>query len=150
MFTCGAGAVIFPLVRGRILAMCFGHVHIPLNDDAFERQFGLKVGHNGLSIDLCRCRESRSNILSSAAAHVPTASTTRQTVCCWIDARPMRRRGRIRARANCLLIENKRMLSIRSHLALANARFGGCRGRHKVAKRPLFDQNRFLDSRGIA
>ncbi len=39
------------LVRGRILAMCFGHVHIPLNDDAFERQFGLKVGHNGLSIE---------------------------------------------------------------------------------------------------
>ena len=51
MFTCGAGAVIFPLVRGRILAMCFGHVHIPLNDGAFERQFGLKVGHNGLSIE---------------------------------------------------------------------------------------------------
>lgn len=46
IFTGGAGAVIFIPVGARIAAICFGHVHIALNDDAFERQFGLKVTLN--------------------------------------------------------------------------------------------------------
>ena len=46
MFTGGAGAVIFLPVADRIAAVCFGHIHIALNDDAFERQFGLKVTLN--------------------------------------------------------------------------------------------------------
>lgn len=41
IFTGGAGAVIFVPVGERITAICFGHVHIALKDDAFERQFGL-------------------------------------------------------------------------------------------------------------
>jgi uncharacterized protein (TIGR04141 family) len=44
----GAGAIIFIPVDNRIAAVCFGHVHIALNDDAFERQFGLKVTLRGL------------------------------------------------------------------------------------------------------
>lgn len=48
MFTSGAGAVIFVPTNGRILAICFGHAHIALNDDAFERQFGLKVTLNSV------------------------------------------------------------------------------------------------------
>ncbi len=46
IFTGGAGAVIFVPVGKRIAAICFGHVHIALDDDAFERQFGLKVTLN--------------------------------------------------------------------------------------------------------
>lgn len=46
IITGGAGAVLFLPVDGRIAAVCFGHVHIALNDDAFERQFGLKVTLN--------------------------------------------------------------------------------------------------------
>jgi uncharacterized protein (TIGR04141 family) len=46
IFTGGAGAVIFLPVLDRIAAVCFGHVHIALNDDAFERQFGFKVTLN--------------------------------------------------------------------------------------------------------
>lgn len=46
IFTGGAGAVIFIPVGDRTVAICFGHVHIALNDDAFERQFGLKVTLN--------------------------------------------------------------------------------------------------------
>ncbi|MBL8643196.1 MAG: TIGR04141 family sporadically distributed protein [Rhodospirillaceae bacterium] len=46
IFTGGAGAVIFVPASIRILAICFGHVHIALGDDAFERQFGLKVTLN--------------------------------------------------------------------------------------------------------
>jgi uncharacterized protein (TIGR04141 family) len=46
LFTAGAGAVIFLPAADRIIAVCFGHVHIALNDDAFERQFGLKVTLN--------------------------------------------------------------------------------------------------------
>jgi uncharacterized protein (TIGR04141 family) len=46
IFTGGAGAVIFIPVGARIAAVCFGHVHIALDDDAFERQFGLKVTLN--------------------------------------------------------------------------------------------------------
>ena len=46
MITSGAGAVLFLPVEGRTVAVCFGHVHLALNDDAFERQFGLKVTLN--------------------------------------------------------------------------------------------------------
>src|ERR1044071_3411268 len=46
IFTGGAGAVLFLPVADRIAAVCFGHVHIALNDNAFERQFGLKVTLN--------------------------------------------------------------------------------------------------------
>lgn len=46
IFTGGAGAVIFLPVEDRVAAVCFGHVHLALNDDAFERQFGLKVTLN--------------------------------------------------------------------------------------------------------
>lgn len=46
IFTGGAGAVIFLPVGPRVVAVCFGHVHIALDDDAFERQFGLKVTLN--------------------------------------------------------------------------------------------------------
>lgn len=49
LFTSGAGAVLFVPSGGRILALCFGHVHIALNDDAFVRQFGLKVTLNSVS-----------------------------------------------------------------------------------------------------
>ncbi|WP_110630999.1 TIGR04141 family sporadically distributed protein [Salinicola salarius] len=58
IFTGGAGAVIFTPVGSRFAAICFGHIHIALNDDAFERQFGLKVtlnsvpGSNIRSLDL--------------------------------------------------------------------------------------------------
>lgn len=48
IFTGGAGAVIFIPTNARTLAVCFGHVHIALNDDAFERQFGLKVTLNSV------------------------------------------------------------------------------------------------------
>ena len=34
----GAGAVIFMPVDDRVAAVCFGHVHIALNGDAFERR----------------------------------------------------------------------------------------------------------------
>lgn len=46
MFTGGAGAVIFVPVGTRQMAVCFGHVHLALDNDAFERQFGLKVTLN--------------------------------------------------------------------------------------------------------
>ncbi len=48
IYASGAGAVIFVPSGGRILALCFGHVHIALNDDAFVRQFGLKVTLNSV------------------------------------------------------------------------------------------------------
>lgn len=48
LFTSGAGAAIFVPVGARIVVVCFGHVHIALNDDAFERQFGLKVTLNAV------------------------------------------------------------------------------------------------------
>jgi uncharacterized protein (TIGR04141 family) len=48
ILTAGAGAVIFVPVEGRIMAVCFGHVHIALREDAFERQFGLKVTLNSV------------------------------------------------------------------------------------------------------
>ncbi len=46
IFTAGAGAVIFVPVEERTVAVCFGYIHIALNDDSFERQFGLKVTLN--------------------------------------------------------------------------------------------------------
>ncbi|KKN74401.1 hypothetical protein LCGC14_0391090 [marine sediment metagenome] len=48
MLTGGAGAIIFVPVQGRHVAVCFGQVHMALNDDAFERQFGLKVTLNSV------------------------------------------------------------------------------------------------------
>ncbi|AQQ04721.1 sporadically distributed protein, TIGR04141 family [Roseibium algicola] len=48
MITSGAGAVLFLPVKDRTVAVCFGHVHLALNDDAFERQFGLKVTLNSV------------------------------------------------------------------------------------------------------
>jgi len=48
MFSGGAGAVIFIPVGTRILAVSFGHGHIALDLDAFERQFGLKVTLNAV------------------------------------------------------------------------------------------------------
>jgi len=44
----GAGAILFLPVEDRTLALCFGHAHMTLNDDAFERQFGLKVTLNSV------------------------------------------------------------------------------------------------------
>lgn len=49
IFTGGAGAVIFIPVLDRTAAVCFGHIHIALDDDAFERQFGLRVTLNTVS-----------------------------------------------------------------------------------------------------
>ncbi|WP_411505337.1 TIGR04141 family sporadically distributed protein [Brucella anthropi] len=46
IFAGGGGAVVFLPIGDRIAAVCFGHIHIALNDDAFERQFGLKVTLN--------------------------------------------------------------------------------------------------------
>lgn len=46
IFTGGAGAVVFVPVGSRKMAICFGHVHLALDDEAFERQFGLKVTLN--------------------------------------------------------------------------------------------------------
>src|SRR6187402_3209595 len=43
MFTGGAGGAIFLPTQGRTVVVCFGQIHIALNDDAFERQFGLRV-----------------------------------------------------------------------------------------------------------
>ena len=44
----GAGCAIFVPVRDRVMAVCFGTVHLALNDDVFERQFGLKVALNAV------------------------------------------------------------------------------------------------------
>lgn len=46
--TGGAGAVIFVPVGERVLAICFGQVRLALDDDAFERGFGLKVTLNAV------------------------------------------------------------------------------------------------------
>ena len=48
LFSSGAGAVLFVMVRGRCLAVCFGHAHMTLSLDAFERQFGLRVTLNAV------------------------------------------------------------------------------------------------------
>ncbi len=47
----GAGAVLFLPVNDRIFAICFGHIHMALEDEAFERQFGLKVTLNSVPRD---------------------------------------------------------------------------------------------------
>ncbi|VVP88420.1 hypothetical protein PS941_01440 [Pseudomonas fluorescens] len=47
----GAGAVVFLPVGARTMAICFGHIHLALQDDAFERQFGLKVTLNSVPRD---------------------------------------------------------------------------------------------------
>ncbi|WP_460927652.1 DUF6119 family protein [Pseudomonas sp. MC6] len=47
----GAGAVLFLPVHDRIFAICFGHIHMALEDEAFERQFGLKVTLNSVPRD---------------------------------------------------------------------------------------------------
>lgn len=44
----GAAAIIFVPVQDRTMAVCFGHAHIPLDLDAFERQFGLRVTLNSV------------------------------------------------------------------------------------------------------
>lgn len=51
MFSSGAGAVIFIPIKRRTVAICFGHIHLALNDDVFERQFGLKVTLNTVPRD---------------------------------------------------------------------------------------------------
>lgn len=48
IYSSGAGAVIFVPVRDRFAAVCFGHVHIALDEHVFERQFGLKVTLNSV------------------------------------------------------------------------------------------------------
>ncbi|MFK8399918.1 DUF6119 family protein [Pseudomonas sp. BGr12] len=47
----GAGAVLILQVRDRSMAICFGHIHLALDDDAFERHFGLKVTLNSVPRD---------------------------------------------------------------------------------------------------
>ena len=47
----GAGAILFLPVESRSACVCFGQVHIALDDDAFERQFGLKVTLNSVPRD---------------------------------------------------------------------------------------------------
>lgn len=47
----GAGGVLFLPVDDRIFAICFGHIHMALEDEAFERQFGLKVTLNSVPRD---------------------------------------------------------------------------------------------------
>lgn len=54
IFTGGAGAVVFVPVGDRFAAVCFGHVHIALDDHAFERQFGLRVTLNSVPRDKLR------------------------------------------------------------------------------------------------
>ncbi|MBF4210158.1 sporadically distributed protein, TIGR04141 family [Pseudomonas donghuensis] len=44
----GAGAVLFLPVDDRIFALCLGHIHLALDEEAFERQFGLKVTLNSV------------------------------------------------------------------------------------------------------
>lgn len=54
MFSSGAGAALFLPVGDRTAVICFGHIHMALNDDAFERQFGLKVSLNAVPRDQLR------------------------------------------------------------------------------------------------
>ncbi len=44
----GAGAILFLPVGQHILGVCFGHIHLALNDDAFDRQFGLRTTLNSV------------------------------------------------------------------------------------------------------
>ena len=52
--SCGAGAILFFSIKGRIVALCMGFIHMALNDDMFEKQFGLKVVLNSVSKDSLR------------------------------------------------------------------------------------------------
>lgn len=58
LFSGGAAAVIFYSVGSAedlwTMAICFGHAHIPLDLDAFERQFGLFVTLNAVPRDKLR------------------------------------------------------------------------------------------------
>lgn len=47
--TAGAGCALFIPVGNRMMTVCFGTIHLALDDDAFERQFGLKVALNAVS-----------------------------------------------------------------------------------------------------
>lgn len=46
IFSGGAGAALFVPVGDRTLVVCFGQVHMAFEEDAFERQFGLRVTLN--------------------------------------------------------------------------------------------------------
>ena len=46
--TAAAGCALFIPVCDRMMTVCFGSAHLALNDDAFERQFGLKVTLNAV------------------------------------------------------------------------------------------------------
>ena len=50
----GAGAILFFSIKERIVALCMGFIHMALNDDMFEKQFGLKVVLNSVSKDSLR------------------------------------------------------------------------------------------------
>ena len=52
--SCGAGAILFFSIKERIVALCMGFIHMALNDDMFEEQFGLKVVLNSVSKDSLR------------------------------------------------------------------------------------------------
>lgn len=54
LFASGAGAAIFLPVEGRVMVVCFGYIHLALNEDAFERQFGLRVSLNTVPRDQLR------------------------------------------------------------------------------------------------
>src|SRR5579863_9703514 len=103
MLTSGAGAVLFVPVKDGMAAVCFGHVHIALNDDAFERQFGLKVTLNTVprgqlrTLDLAtpdavtfqkRVQASKDSVLQEFGvdmlrdlARVAGGNTFRQSIC---------------------------------------------------------------------
>lgn len=48
LFNQGTAAILFVPVQGRIMAFCLGHVHIVMDLDACERNFGLKVTLNSV------------------------------------------------------------------------------------------------------
>ncbi len=54
LWVSGAAGILFVPVDGRIMAICFGHAHIPLNLEAFEKRFGLKVTLNRVPRDKLR------------------------------------------------------------------------------------------------
>lgn len=54
LLTSGSGAVLFVPVRERILAVCFGHVHLAMRSDAFEKKFGLMAALNTVSAEKLR------------------------------------------------------------------------------------------------
>lgn len=54
LLTSGSGAVLFVPVRERVLAICFGHVHLAMRSDAFEKKFGLMATLNTVSAEKLR------------------------------------------------------------------------------------------------